>query len=61
MTHAGEVKMARIFKKRLFLQNPLLHPDIWPLRFTDTRCGSDWTELTFGQLDVNDVIGFPKI
>ena len=55
-----QVRAARLFTKRIFLKNPLLHPDIWPINFT-TFTGAVWKQLTFGSLDENDVLDFPKL
>ena len=62
MDHAQMIRTARNFQQRLFLENPLLHPDIWPINFTAARTtNSDWVELTFQQLAENDVIRFPQL
>ena len=59
---SDHIRSARVFLKRLFLENPLLHPDIWPVKFTAARTSrSAWTEISFGDLAENDVIGFPKL
>ena len=55
------VRAAKIFLARLFLENPLLHPEIWPVDFTKARTGNDWQEMTFGDLAENDVLNFPKL
>ena len=52
-------RAADLFWQRYFLQNPLLHPDDWPISFTTS--GSQWQQLTFGQLDENDILDFPKL
>ena len=59
MDHAQQVRAAALFLQRFFLQNPLLHSDNWPISFTTT--GSEWRQLTFGQLDEDDVLDFPKL
>ena len=62
MDYAEQVRAANLFIRRLFLQNPLLHTNIWPIDFTAARSsGAVWQELTFGTLDANDVFGFPKL
>ena len=59
---SNPVRSAKILLERLFLENPLLHPDIWPVNFTTGRISNtDWVEVSFGDLEENDVIGFPKI
>ena len=52
-------RAADLFLQRYFLQNPLLHPEIWPISFTTS--GSEWQQLTFGQLEENDIFDFPKL
>ena len=52
---AGAVRSANIFNSRLFLENPLLHEDIWPTSFTAARtAGTNWVELRFGDLAQHD-------
>ena len=55
-----QVRAARLFLKRLFVINPLLHPEIWPISFSKPKT-SDWRKLTFAALENDDVIGFPKL
>ena len=52
-------RAAVLFLQRYFLQDPLLHPDDWPIDFTAS--GSPWQQLTFGQLDENDIFDYPKL
>ena len=61
MDDVQQVRAAKLFMKRFFLQNPLLHPDIWPISFTSRGSGSGWSEITFGDLDTEDVLHFPKL
>ena len=57
-----QVRSANILTKRLFLENPLLHLEIWPVNFTAARTsGVDWVELTFRDEHTNDVVAFPKL
>jgi hypothetical protein len=56
------LRSARVFLKRLLIENPLLHPEIWPVVFTAARTsGTQWVEISFRDLAENDVIGFPKL
>ena len=61
MSPGEQIRSARIFLDRLFLVNPLIYPEIWPLSFTLARTGNDWKEITFGSLVENDVLDFPKL
>jgi hypothetical protein len=61
MDIAGEIRTANIILGRLFLENPLMHPEIWPVNFSKARTGNDWTELAFRDLEENDVLNFPKL
>ena len=54
-------RYANILLARLFLENPLIHPDIWPISFLGPQRGTAWVEVSFRDLIDNDVIGFPKI
>ena len=61
MSAPQEIHAANLFIKRMFVKNPLLH-DIWPIDFTKTRSsGAQWRELTFGSLETDDVVEFPKL
>ena len=44
----------------MFVENPLLEPAMWPIDFDSSRRGQ-WSEITFAELEQNEVIGFPKI
>ena len=63
MDGAAEVRSANIYKKRLFLENPLLHPEIWNVNFTAARIsGTDWVEFkSFRDVHENDVVVFSKL
>ena len=61
MDSAEQIRTANIILGRLFIENPLLYPEIWPVSFTKARTGNDWTELTFNDLARNDVLNFPKL
>ena len=62
MSGAESVRLATILKKRLVQENPLLHPEIFPVNFTAARTSnSGWIELSFGDLEMNDVLHFPKL
>ena len=62
MDAVEQVRAANMFIKRLFLKNPLLREDIWPINFTPSRNSrTGWREMTFGSLELDDVIGFPKL
>ena len=56
-----QVRSASSLLTRLFLENPLLHPDIWPHRLDGPRRDSAWTEISFRDLEENDVLEFPKL
>ena len=58
---AAEVRTANIIHQRLFLENPFLHPEIWPIDFTNTRPGLIWTEITVKDLQETCVINFPQL
>ena len=61
MSGPQEIRAANLFIKRMFVKNPLLH-NIWPIDFTKTRgSGAEWRELTFGSLETNDIVDFPKL
>ena len=61
MDPAQQQRSATILLKRLFLENPLIHPEIWPISFIGTQRGTAWIELSFRDLINNDVIDFPKL
>ena len=62
MDSVQEFRLARIFKSRLFKENPLLHPEVFPIDFSAARTSSSgWVEITFGDLEENDVVQFPKL
>ena len=55
-------RFANIIQRRIFLENTLLHPELWPISFTAARtANSDWRELSFGDLAENDFLGFPQL
>ena len=58
-------RAARQVLRRMWLENPLLHTQDWPLDFDrpNSRCreGSKWTPKTFLALENNDVLNFPKV
>ena len=58
-----QISMAQNVLHRLFLKNPLLHPQMWPHQFDGgVGHGWPWNRITFGQLHQGpDVIGFPKL
>ena len=58
---ADEVNAARMFKHRLFLENPLQH-DVFDIDFGSRNTQGNWTETTFGTIGTNDdPIGFPQL
>ena len=62
MDGAQQVRAANLFMKRLFLKNPLLHEDMWPVSLAPSRNSrTGWREVTFESLDQNDFIEFPKL
>ena len=61
MDLAEELRAANVILGRLFIENPLIHPEIWPVDFTKARTGHDWTEVTFQDLQANDTLNFPKL
>ena len=61
MDPADEVRAANSLLQRLFLENPLLYPDIWPIKFTGVQRGSAWVDVSFRDLENDDIIGFPKL
>ena len=61
MDSVETVRAANIILGRLFQENPLLYPEIWPVDFTKARSGNVWRELTFRDLANNDVLNFPKL
>ena len=56
---AEQERIPRILMGRLFLENPLLH-EIWPMSLTSSA-RSRWTEITFGDLDGCNNLGFPQL
>ena len=54
-----EVRTAQIIVKRLFLENPFLHPEIWPIDFTIARPGHHWKELTVKEWKEDHIFNFP--
>ena len=58
-----QIFMGEQFLKRLFLENPLHHADNWPYDFQkpNSTCRIRWNQTTFGNLDSNDVLQFPKL
>ena len=60
MDDAEQVQAANIAMRRLFQENPLVYPTIWPVQFTG-RQGTQWTEITIGSLSTNDVLNFPRL
>ena len=62
MDQVQQLRSANNLLNRLFLENPMIHSDIWPIDLTaPARRGSGWVEVSFGDLENNDVIGFPKL
>ena len=61
MDQVEQSRRASSLLSRLFLENPLLHPDIWPINLTAGRRDAAWTEISFRDLETNDIIGFPKL
>ena len=62
MNDNQQVILASNVLHRLFLKNPLLHPEIWPHRFDRNLGGWPWSKTTFRNLMQGpDVIGFPKL
>ena len=61
MDPADQPRAAESLLSRLFLENPLLHPDIWPISFTGAQRGSAWIEVSFRDLENNNVIDFPRL
>ena len=58
---ADQARIPRILLGRLFMENPLQY-DIWPMTLTaaaTTR--SVWTEITFGDLESCNNLGFPQL
>ena len=49
--------------RRMWLENPLLHDQDWPIDFDkpNSTCQNDWTSTTFQELARNDVLNFPKV
>ena len=62
MDQNESVVAASMFLRRLFIENPLLYPNLWDgIRFTSTR-DNEWTEVTVGQLKQdNSIINFPQL
>ena len=61
MDQVEQSRRASSLLTRLFLENPLLYPDIWPVNLTAGRRDTAWTEASFRDLETNDIIGFPKL
>ena len=61
MGDAQQASSADTLLSRLFLENPLLYDELWPLSLDAPRNDSAWQEVSFGDLAENDILGFPKL
>ena len=61
MSPTEQVRSATSLLTRLFLENPLMYPDIWPISLDGPRRDSAWVEVSFRDLEDNDVLQFPKL
>ena len=59
MGEAQQSRSAESLLARLFLENPLLYTDIWPVGLDAPRRDSSWQEISFEDLEENDILGFP--
>ena len=59
MSDQEQVFAANQFVRRLFLENPLLYRDLWPVNFV----GRDrqWTEILVTDLPLRNNLGFPQL
>ena len=56
-----EITAARMFKARLFLENPLLH-NVFDIDLASRNTQGIWSETTFASIGTNnDPIGFPQL
>ena len=54
-----QVAAADRLLNRVFLKNPLMHPDLWNINFVSQ--GGCWTTTTFGDIQTNHGINFPQL
>ena len=47
MDSAEQSRSASALLRRLFLENPLIYTDIWPIELDAARRGTAWTEVSF--------------
>ena len=57
-----QFELAECLMKRLFVENPLLHP-IWNVDFDRprSRCRGNWATTTLAELSRSDFLNFPKL
>ena len=61
MNTAQQSRSAASLLARLFLENPLLYSDIWPVGLDAPRRDASWQEVSFADLEENDILGFPTL
>ena len=56
-----QIRLATIILKRLFLENPLLHPEIWPVELNPRSNSTSWTEISFSEMSSSGFMEFPQL
>ena len=56
-----QIRLATIILKRLFLENPLLHPEIWPVELNPRSNSTSWTEISFAEMSSSGFMEFPQL
>ena len=60
LAEEDQIPMADNILHRMSVENPLLYDDIWPVSFTGSRPGGDWSMVQVAFLEyVNDFLNFP--
>ena len=57
----AQTRLAIIILKRLFLENPLLHPEIWPVELNPRSNSASWTEISFAEMSSSGFMEFPQL
>ena len=57
----SQIRLSSVIMKRLVLENPLLHPEIWPINLKPASNDSSWTELTFADMERRGFLDFPQL
>ena len=60
-TAQDQIKLASIILKRLFLENPLLHPEIWPVELKPASNDRVWTDISFAEFENAGHLNFPQL